>query len=151
MGDFKRIDCLVTLYKKAKKKALIFGLRDLADDFASHYILNILDGKSAHQLFKHSIIDFMRMEFNSVNKVKVAAREWIYLAGSEFYSLDEKIALLNVLNKIATNEEKQMLHLYFIDGYELNKIGKMYGKSESRISQIFATIAKKAKKPFWNY
>lgn len=142
----ERVQCLETLYGIAKRKAARFGLGDASEDFASQYVIRLLEGKSQHQLLNHALIDFIRMEINQVKRLKESAREALYWDGTNNYNAEDRAILFDIMKKCSTPLEEKMLYMYLVEGYTLKEIGELFVVTESRISQRFTAIADKAKR-----
>lgn len=132
---------LEELYKKAVRIAYIYGQGHIAEDFASHFILRVLEGKSRHQLLRHALLDYLDKEERPMNRLKMLLSQ-IPDPAKEF-TQEDKVVLFDVIKKHASPLEEKLLHLYLIEGYMLDEIGRMYGISESRISQRFTELKSK--------
>lgn len=145
MGPEREHIPLEELYEKAKRRASKQGYADWADDFASHYILKILEGQAQHQIMGYAFIDFLRGEFNPMRKIR-AALQYYSIEEAKQYTPEDRIILFDLLKKYCTPVEDKMLYLYLIENYTLKEIANGFGISESRVSQRFKELASKAQR-----
>jgi len=133
------------LYRKAEVFAVKIGKAHLADDFKSWYIIKVLEGKSTNQLMRYSFIDFLRQEVLPASRSNRGAIQQA-LTPERQQSVDDQIDAIAFIEKYLGTTESVMCYLLAIEGYTIKEIGKMYGKSEGRISQMFTKIGKKNSK-----
>jgi len=136
---------LEELYARAASVACYYGKAHLADDFKSWYIIKILEGKSKNQLIKHAFIDFIREEIAPATRSKLAAIKQSKEPEIE-PSIEDQMDAIKFGETYMGLTESVMCYLLAIEGYTLKEIGKMYGKTESRISQMFTKIGIKNRK-----
>jgi RNA polymerase sigma factor (sigma-70 family) len=132
---------LEELHKRAIRIAYIYGQGHCAEDFASSFILRVLEGKSRHQLLRHALLDYLDREERPMNRLKLLLSQ-IQDPAKEF-TQEDKVILFDIIKKHASPLEEKLLHLYLIEGYRLHEIGKLYGISEARISQRFSELKSK--------
>ncbi len=136
---------LEELYEKAKRRAHKNGYSEYAEDFASHYIIKILEGQAKHQLIGHAFIDYLRGEFNPMRKLR-ASLKYYTIEDAPQYSPEDRAILFDLLKKHCTPTEDKMLYLYLIEGLLLKEIGDHFGTSESYISQRLKGLVQKAQR-----
>lgn len=144
MGD----DELIRLYRRANKHARLKGWGDWADDFASHYIICLIEGKAKHQIIGYALIDFLRQEFNNLRKVRFNLSEQL-LVEAPGYCVEDRVMLFDLIKKHCTLIERKILHEYLINGLTMKEVGNVFNRNESRISQMISKLVTKinTKKP----
>lgn len=148
-------------YNRAKYVAKSKGHSEIAEDFASWYVIKLLEGKSQHQLLDHAFIDFLRLEYGSAGKrgrvdaILRSRRAKAFQGADETFeeAADRMLASVSVsewndqrfaeperkavdAGGILNAREAEVWDLYTQDELRLRDIGNIQSCTESRISQI---------------
>lgn len=149
----------VDLYFKAIRHASIEGFAQIAHDFASWYIIKVIEGTRKKQLIRFAFIDYLRetrgndgayrnnryIERTCVTRIEdfddhVADKD------KKNDALSSLIMNETVQKKLARMKPKdrEIIELYFIDEKPMDEIARVKGVGSSRISQRIKKILKES-------
>lgn len=145
-------------------KSTLFSSSQSADDFASHWVLSRLEGRTSR--LSQEFIEYLRLDSGRKKSTNYEARKNLSRAISIFKPIrikgfDEGNAKC-INDTLACTEksyenirklliplkerEREILVFYYISGYKMEEIGKLYGLTEARVSQIINNALIKARK-----
>lgn len=150
-------DELTRLYDKILRTCQRWGLSQDAEDIAQTVILGYLEGRSTHQMIKHSIIDVLRAQQGRKGSRVLSEKKNLRHAmpiKNELLEAPEpdghikgfsKIHELDFRKKIevlAPNEHC-MIFLIVVWGFTQSEVADCFGTSESWVCQKLAVIKEK--------
>jgi len=156
------------LYKKAIRHAKIKGYSDIAEDFGGWISIKWLEGKSQHQTINQSFIDFLRLEYGGVGYrrgsdaiLRTHRQPQAEVSGCDESTAEETIDRLQYSGGDAEGDLGRsaqvtgsdvdprsylssrlghIYHAYIKEERTLAQVGKDFGLTESRVSQLMTKI-----------
>lgn len=135
-------DKLIDLWRRAGKYGTkISRSRDLGDEFASWYVIQLLQGYSKHQPMKYAFIDFKRSHYGMGSQSKM--REVPLLKLPETADTTEPInAVKKLVTADLTKHEIKVFKAYLKSGSAVSAAKKMK-VTGSWVSRVMKAVRKK--------
>lgn len=133
---------VLELYARAIREARFHRSPHLAQDFASWYIVQILEGKRQHQTFKQAWIDYVR-DLTQYNHHKKTKPTFVEFDEKRIPKKDIELEFKLVRDVSLSSRELLVLVLYYYHGWSQVEIGQFFGITDTRVSQIQKKVLSK--------